>query len=224
MRKYLLLCLGIPIVQGCWTNKIAVGENKDQKNVDSATAGVANPSTQPSGFKDSGTKSSLENSVPFGRNIAFKDTSKTTATRKVHTPNGIPDIPAILTWLDFESGYTKAVKENKILMVDAYTDWCYWCKVMDKETFSDSAVIQQLNSSFVTVKLNPEKDKIFHFGDTTMNQVELYRWLGYGNIFGFPTTYFWINPAKSPERYSLAGYNEPAAFMEILEKIKAKRK
>ena len=33
-------------------------------------------------------------------------------------------------WYGFEGGYKKAVATNKILLVDAYTEWCGWCKVI----------------------------------------------------------------------------------------------
>jgi thioredoxin-related protein len=140
--------------------------------------------------------------------------------------DAIPPKPApakTITWLDFESGYKKAIAENKILLVDMYTDWCYWCKVMDRQTYVDSAVIANLNTDFVTVKMNPEKDHTFTFGDTSMSNSELYLWLGYGKRNGFPTTYFWLTPNKSEERYCLAGYHEPAAFITILNQVKAKK-
>lgn len=128
-----------------------------------------------------------------------------------------------ITWLDFESGYRQAVAEKKVLLVDAYTDWCYWCKVMDRETFTDTGVVSILNKYFVMTKLNPEKDKTFVFGDKTMNNVELYKWLGHGKMFGFPTIYFWLFPGSTEERYSLAGFTEPAEFKQILRKILNKR-
>lgn len=134
-----------------------------------------------------------------------------------------PPVEKSITWLDFETGYNKAVQENKILLVDVYTDWCYWCKVMDRETYTDTLVIEKVNRHFVTVKLNPEKNGTFRFADTTMDNVELFRWLGYGNTYGFPTTYFWLHPGKTAERYSLAGYNEPADFLPILDKIIVKK-
>ena len=34
-----------------------------------------------------------------------------------------------------------AKEQNKHIFVDAYTEWCYWCKVMDKKTFTDAKVI-----------------------------------------------------------------------------------
>jgi len=50
----------------------------------------------------------------------------------------------------------KARKEGKFIFVDAYTDWCYWCKVQDKETFTNSDVAEILNKKFIPVKLNFE--------------------------------------------------------------------
>lgn len=150
-------------------------------------------------------------------------TSASIALSSPKTERSTPVPPKTLVWLDFETGYKKAVAENKIILVDMYTTWCYWCKVMDKETFTDSAVIAEINTHFVPVKMNPEVDATFRFGDTVMNNAELYLWLGYGKRFGFPTSYFWLQPGKSEERYSLAGYHEPAAFMQILNQIKAKK-
>jgi thioredoxin-related protein len=54
----------------------------------------------------------------------------------------------------------KAETEQKLIFIDAYTDWCGWCKVMDKNTFSDSAVGQLMNTQFVNTKLEMEKSKL----------------------------------------------------------------
>ena len=121
-----------------------------------------------------------------------------------------------LKWLDFESGYAKAAKEKKILLVDVYTDWCGWCKVMDKNTYSNDTIIQLINEKFVPVKLNPEKNRTYNFGDKTMSASDLHKWLGYGQTFGYPTTYFMVHPGISEERYAQAGYLDAKAFGEIL--------
>jgi thioredoxin-related protein len=52
----------------------------------------------------------------------------------------------------------KAKQENKQVFLDCYTDWCYWCKVMDKETFTDTTVVGYLNRNFICVKREMEKD------------------------------------------------------------------
>lgn len=126
-------------------------------------------------------------------------------------------------WLDFESGYAKAKKENKILLIDVYTDWCGWCKVMDRNTYTNDTVLRMLHEKFVTVKLNPEKNRKYVMGKDTLTATELHAWLGYGKTFGFPTTYFLLNPGKSETRFASIGYSEPWDFIDILNQIIAKK-
>jgi thiol:disulfide interchange protein len=128
-----------------------------------------------------------------------------------------------VSWLDFESGFAKAQKENKILLVDVYTDWCGWCKVMDRETYSNDTIVQKINASFVTVKLNPEKSRVYQFGDKKMTADELHKWLGYGQTFGYPTTYFMVNPGKDEDRYAQVGYMDAKEFGKILDLVITKR-
>jgi len=58
------------------------------------------------------------------------------------------------TW---EEAFTKAAKEEKHVFVDSFTDWCYWCKVMDNETFTDPEIAAYLNAEFVPIKVDMEK-------------------------------------------------------------------
>jgi len=55
---------------------------------------------------------------------------------------------------DFNSALKKASESGKLLMVDFYADWCQPCKWMDKTTFTNSNVVDMLNSNFVTYKAN----------------------------------------------------------------------
>ncbi len=125
----------------------------------------------------------------------------------------------VLTWYDFEAGYQKAVKDKKILLVDAYTDWCGWCKVMDKNTYSDAGIIGKLNANFVAVKFNPEKARTYKFGNYTMTSDELLAWLGRGRSYGYPTSYFWIDPGVGENLLVSVGYEDPAAFGTTLETV-----
>jgi thioredoxin-related protein len=56
----------------------------------------------------------------------------------------------------FEAIVGMAGESGKLVMVDAYTDWCGWCKVMDKETFADKATGDYINEKFVSTKVNME--------------------------------------------------------------------
>ena len=128
-----------------------------------------------------------------------------------------------LKWYGFEEGYAKSVKEGKILLVDAYTDWCGWCKVMDKKTYTDPGVIKELNTYFVCVKFNPEIAKEFAFANRKMQAPELLQYLGNGQVTGFPATIFWPNVGKDEARYVQPGFLPPADFLQLLGLAREKK-
>jgi len=51
----------------------------------------------------------------------------------------------------------EAAKQNKLIFVDVYTDWCAPCKTMDQEVFPSQEVGKEYNNLFVSYKLNAEK-------------------------------------------------------------------
>lgn len=145
-------------------------------------------------------------------------TSSETASSATHQTDGK------LTWMDFAEGYTKAKAENKILLVDAYTDWCSWCKVMDRETYTNAQVIAVLNNEFVCVKFNPEVEKKHKFGAYNLSSNELLYWLANGQPGGYPTSYFLFNPAKNDKRAAQAGYLPPDQFLNLLGEVIKRKK
>ncbi|MCC7533867.1 MAG: DUF255 domain-containing protein [Bacteroidia bacterium] len=122
---------------------------------------------------------------------------------------------SVLKWYDWNEGYPKAIKEGKIVLVDAYTDWCGWCKRMDRDTYSNQEVIEKINKHFIPIKFNPEiKGVRYNLSDTTFSPEELYYLLTNGNSTGFPTTYF-IFPKKMSLFYE-PGYKDATSFLAIL--------
>jgi uncharacterized protein YyaL (SSP411 family) len=121
-----------------------------------------------------------------------------------------------LVWYDWNTGYEKAIKEHKIVLVDAYTDWCGWCKKMDRDTYANSEVIKKINQHFVAIKFNPEiAFPTYKIGDQTFDNKQLYGLLTQGQSTGFPTTYY-IIPAKNSLTVEV-GYKGPEDFLRILE-------
>ena len=53
--------------------------------------------------------------------------------------------PQKIKWVDFNTGLALAQQTGKMAVIDCYTDWCGWCKVMDKKTFSDPKIIERIN-------------------------------------------------------------------------------
>ena len=50
-----------------------------------------------------------------------------------------------------------AAEQEKYIMVDAFTEWCGWCKVQDKNTFHNEKVAAYMNDEIVAVKIDFEK-------------------------------------------------------------------
>lgn len=121
--------------------------------------------------------------ITFGLFILFMmgsfNTIKTAATEE-------------LKWYDWNEGVIKARKEGKIALIDTYTDWCHWCKVMDKNTYTNELVIAAINKDFVPIKFNPELDRRYINGGDTLSGRELLGALSGGNSSGYPTTYFYL--------------------------------
>lgn len=51
----------------------------------------------------------------------------------------------------------QAGKTNKMVFVDVYTDWCGPCKYMDKFVFTEQAVGNKYNATFINYKIDAEK-------------------------------------------------------------------
>ena len=75
-------------------------------------------------------------------------------------------------WLTFEEAIEKSKTEKRKFFFDVYTDWCGWCKVMDKQTFSDPVVAKMLNEKFYPVKFNAEQREDIVFQGRTFKYIE----------------------------------------------------
>ncbi len=60
-------------------------------------------------------------------------------------------------WISFQEAEKKMKEHPKKVLVDFYTSWCGWCKVMDKKTYSHPEVIKYINENFYAVKFNAEQ-------------------------------------------------------------------
>lgn len=60
--------------------------------------------------------------------------------------------------LNLDAALAKAKAENKVVMVDFYTDWCGPCKMLDQTTWQAPDVMAWLLGKTVAVKLDAEKE------------------------------------------------------------------
>ncbi len=68
-----------------------------------------------------------------------------------------------INWMTIDEVQVAMKKQPKKVYIDLYTNWCGWCKVMDKKTFSNKEVIAYMNKHFYAVKLNAEQKESIRF-------------------------------------------------------------
>ncbi|UZD23533.1 thioredoxin fold domain-containing protein [Algoriphagus halophytocola] len=120
-----------------------------------------------------------------------------------------------IEWLKFEEAVAATEANPKMLLVDVYTDWCGWCKKMDKETFTDPAVIQYINERFYAVKMNAEDTKrTFDFKGKEYSEAQMAATM---RVRSYPN--FVIIDPTLKNITQLPGYRQPAEFLDGLGQI-----
>jgi thioredoxin-related protein len=132
--------------------------------------------------------------------------------------NGAIQAQEQIQWMKFEEAVAANANNPKMILVDVYTDWCGWCKKMDKDTFTDPRVVAHLKKNFYAVKLNAEDTKRrFPFMGKTFSEAEMAVAMRVNSYPNFVV----IEPGLQ-NLAQLPGYREPADFLaglnELIEK------
>ena len=109
-------------------------------------------------------------------------------------PNGGEEAQEV-KWYTFEEAVEASKTEKRKIFVDVYTNWCGWCKKMDKNTFTDPGIAKMLNEKYYAVKLNAEDKAPVTFRDKTFIFKPEYRTHELalslmGGKSGYPTTVY----------------------------------
>lgn len=124
-------------------------------------------------------------------------------------------------WMDFNEGYALAKKKNKIMLVDVYTEWCGWCKKMDRDAYAKPAISQVLNTDFISVKFNPEITNVtYSYEGKSYTGEQLAGVISNYQISGYPTTIFIYPKQKKSE--VVVGYKNAEQMAPILADMKKK--
>jgi len=70
-------------------------------------------------------------------------------------------------WISFEDLEDSLDARPKKVFIDFYTDWCVYCRKMDKAVFTKPEVIKLLNEEYYAVRFDAESDSAFVFGGRT---------------------------------------------------------
>ncbi len=68
-----------------------------------------------------------------------------------------------IEWIGFEELEDSLKTESRPVFVYFYTDWCVYCKKMERNAFKDPKIISKLNRDFYPVKMNAESLKKIQF-------------------------------------------------------------
>ncbi len=134
------------------------------------------------------------------------------------------EVEGNVKWMSFEEAVEKSKTEKRKIFIDVYTDWCGWCKVMDKNTFSQAIIADYLNENFYPVKLNAEQKEDITFRDHTFKFIasgsrgyhELAASL-LSNKMSYPSVVFLDEDFNIIQ--PLAGYLKPDRFEMIVKFI-----
>ena len=118
-----------------------------------------------------------------------------------------------INWITMSEAEKLSKEHEKPILIDVYTDWCHWCKVMDSTTYKDRSIVEYINENYYAVKLNAESnDKIIHAGKKT-TKAKLASKFG---VSGYPATML-IHPDGV---YKLINEMKTShAFLHILTKF-----
>ena len=110
-----------------------------------------------------------------------------------------------IRWIeDLEAASQLAKDSEKLMLIEFYSDQCYWCDQLDRNTFTDAEIIQ-LTSEFVCLKLNSSTD------ENALTLAKKY------DISGYPTTIFAESGVEEIDR--IFGYREPQAFRPVMKQL-----
>ena len=138
---------------------------------------------------------------------------------QTETQNSLSNIE----WLSWEDAIERNEKEPKKIFVDVYTDWCGWCKKMDKTTFKNKEVVESLSDGFYAVKFNAEQREEIEFSGSTFKFVPGGRRGGIhelavallDNRMGFPS--FVLLDEEMSRIMISPGYKQPAQVLKELD-------
>ena len=105
-----------------------------------------------------------------------------------------------INWMTFEEAVAAQKENPKKIMIDAYTNWCGPCKMLDKQTFNNPDLVAYVNENYYAVKFNAEGNETIKFK---------------GKTYENPN----YDPAKAEKRnaqHQLAGFFRVEAYPTIL--------
>ena len=117
-------------------------------------------------------------------------------------------------WKKWNAGLAAAASSRRPVVVDVYTDWCRWCRQMDREVYGRADVSEYLAAKFVTVKLDAESPEPVTYRGRSLTARSL---ASSFDVSGYPTTIFLT--ADGEHLVNVPGYVEAGRFLQLLRYV-----
>jgi len=119
---------------------------------------------------------------------------------------------------DWDKAIAAAKAQKKPVIVDFYTDWCGWCKKLDKETYAAPEIKKRLKEGWIGVKINPEDEtKKGTLDGAVVKYSDIARKY---NVRGFPTIIFLDKDGKEVKLEATINYVPKEPFGPLLDYVK----
>jgi len=126
-----------------------------------------------------------------------------------------PAAPAI-KWQRLDAAVVAAGKSGKPVLVNVYADWCGYCRLMDRNTFTDAGVVKLVERGWITAKLNGESGATIKLGKVSLTESQ---WAQGNGVQGFPATF--VLDSKGKPFAGLPGYIEGPQMAQFLQDAQA---
>lgn len=108
---------------------------------------------------------------------------------------------------ELDAKIAEAKQQGKLLLIDYYADWCVSCVKMEQTTFSDPAVLRELEARFIAVQVDV----------TDPNDKERKALKKRYGVFGPPALLFFDIDGQIIKSSNFYGYKKPVDFLALLK-------
>jgi len=105
---------------------------------------------------------------------------------------------------EWNAVFEQAKSEGKLVFVDVYTDWCGYCKKLDKEVYTNPDLIDYFEANFINVKFDAETE--FGYGKASEFAID-----------GYPTLLFLTDEEQVFEQ--IGGFVPVPTLMAYAENV-----
>jgi len=142
---------------------------------------------------------------------------------------GVYGISQEINWVSLDEAIALQKKNPKKIIMDAYTEWCGPCKMLDRNTFSNSDVIDYINEHYYAVKFNAEGNETITYQNKTFDNPNYdpaktkrrngtHRLTSYLKVSAYPTLVFFDE--KGDYITPIVGYQTPQQLELYLKLFK----